>query len=153
MTITLDSGWIPDVSMDNYTVGDTEGCTISNSRYSRFLDIINTRLSKDGLLDSAGEIKTDCEYLAALLVCDLISRSKMTDYGIKQENYARDYAYTKTDDAANNVTSSFMLRYEDELSTRTRSAYATTYATREDAEIEFAKICQGPYPQIDDSKK
>lgn len=158
MVITLDADWISDISMDKYSVqtdpsGNTSKTCISQTRFSRYLTIIESRLSKDGLLDSNGTIASENEYLAAYLICDLIQRGPVTAAGMKSENFGGSYTYTKTDAAADSVKSSFMLNYEAELSSRNRGTYPTDGAVRIDYEIEFSKLSQGDVPQIADTSE
>jgi hypothetical protein len=145
MTITLDASWIKDVSMDVYNVGI--GGTIDNIRFARYLTIINSRLIKDNLLNTDGSLKTGYEYLAALLICDLIQKSPATDIGIKSEVFG-DYSYSKTDAASNTTKSAFMINYENELAVRRPVKLASARVTRTDQNIEFAKLSQGDYPVI-----
>ena len=115
MTITLDAGWIEDMSMGIYTVG-TSG-TISTARYTRFLSVISDdtygRLSIDGLLNADGTLKTGAEPLAALLICDLIQSGPVTDTGITSEDFGGDYSYTKSAVVARDMKSAFMAKYEN----------------------------------------
>jgi len=157
MVITLDKGWIADVSMDVYSVAadssgnvNTKTC-ISQTRYARYLSIAADRLYKDELLDSSGNIKVGSEYLAALLVCDLIQSGPITDYGITSESYDSDYSYTKSALTAREVKSAFMCKYEDALASRNRGVQASAGVTREDFEIEFSKLSQGELPRVYDS--
>ena len=103
MTITLDTDWIADISMDTYSVaadpsGNTSATCISQARYARYLTIISDpnygRLAQDNLLDSDGSLKTGAETLAALLVCDLIQSGPITNLGIKSEKFEDTYSYT-----------------------------------------------------------
>lgn len=149
MTITLLPSYIADVSMDAYTVGDSG--TITETRYTVFLDLINSRLSKDGLLTSVGELKTGCEYLAALLICDMIKSGQTQDTGIISETFEGGYKYTKSQAAAELPVSKFMQRYEAEIKMRNRGSTASTGAVRSDYEIEFAKLTQGTPPHIEDT--
>jgi hypothetical protein len=140
--------------MDAYSVSadasgnvNTKTC-ISQPRYSRYLTIITDRLKKDGLLDYSGNIKSGAEYLAALLICDLMQNGSITDYGIKSETYGKDYAYLR----AENVTkSAFLTKYEYLLTQRNKGVYASSGTVREDYEIEFSKLSQGDLPRVYDS--
>lgn len=157
MTITLNSGWIADVSMDVYSVSadpsgniNTKTC-ISQTRYARYLTITADRLSKDGLLDSSGNIKVNSEYLAALLVCALIQSGPVTDLGIKSEDFGGAYSYTRSEAAASSTKSAFLMKYEEALKQRNRGVQASAGVTRDDFEIEFSKLSQGDLPRVYDS--
>jgi hypothetical protein len=145
MTLSLDSSWIADVSMDAYSIG--LGGTISLTRYARYLTIISDRLTKDGLLDSVGNIKSGSEYLAAMLVCDLIQSGPQKEYGITGESYGNDYRYTRSTESANSTKSTYLTKYELALSGRNRGVYSSSGVIRADAEIEFAKLSQGDIPK------
>lgn len=150
MTITLDPEWISDISMDAYSVGI--GGTISTERYQRYLTIIVNRLSKDGLIEPSGDIKSGLEYLAALLICDIIQTGPITDTGIKSESFEGAYSYTRSESSASSNKSSFMIRYETELeSSIFRGKQASSNVIRSDYEIEFSKLSQGNSPRIRDS--
>lgn len=149
MTITLATSYIADVSMDAYTVG--ESGTITETRYTVFLNLINSRLSKDGLLESDGSLKTGCEYLAALLICDMIKSGQTQDTGIIEETFEGGYKYKKTQGAAESPISKFMQRYEAEIKMRNRGSAASSGQVRADYEIEFAKLTQGTPPYVDDT--
>lgn len=150
MTITLDAEWIADVSMDAYSVSITGG-TITPTRFTRYLTIIESRLSKDGLLDASGNIKVGSEYLAALLICDLIQTGPVTDLGIKSEDFGGAYAYTKSEAAASSIKSAFMMKYESALVSNRTGVQASSGVTRRDYEIEFAKLSQGTPSRVKDS--
>lgn len=150
MTITLDTVHIRAASMGAFSVG-TSG-TIDDELYNIYLEYINTRLSKDGLLTSTGELKTGCEYLAALLICDLIKSGQTQDTGIIEESFGGgEYKYKKTQAAAELPISKFMQRYEAELKMRNRGAAASSGQVRSDYEIEFAKLTQGPQPSVENT--
>lgn len=160
MTISLDSNWVADISMDTYTVqadpsGNTSATCISQARYTRYLAIISDsnygRLAQDNLLDSDGSLKTGAEPLAALLICDLIQSGPITNLGIKSEKFEDTYSYTVSDDAANTAKSGFMGKYEALLSKRSRGVFASSGTVRNDYEIEFAKLSQGTPPRVADS--
>lgn len=160
MTISLDSDWIADISMDTYTVaadpsGNTSATCISQARYARYLAMISDatygRLAQDKLLNSDGSLKTGAETLAALLICDLIQSGPITNLGIKSEKFEDTYSYTVSDDAANNIKSGFMAKYEALLSTRNKGVFASSGTVRNDYEIEFAKLSQGTPPRVADS--
>ena len=151
ITITLDADWIADISMDTYIVSDYEG-TITNERFTRYLTIIEPRLSRDGLLDASGNIKVGSEYLAALLICDLIQCGPITDLGLKSEDFGGAYSYTRSEAAASSIKSAFMQRYESSLlSNSHRGTFASSGQARSDYQIELAKLSQGDYPSIADS--
>jgi hypothetical protein len=150
MTITLDAGWISDASMDAYSVSISGG-TITPTRYARYLTIIETRLKKDNLLDASGNIKSGSEYLAALLICDLIQSGPITDLGIKSEDFGGAYSYTKSESAAASTKSAFLQKYESALATNNKGSYASSGVVRRDYEIEFSKLSQGVPPRIKDS--
>jgi hypothetical protein len=150
MTITLDPGWIFDVSMGTYSVGDIAG-TISNDRFSRFLTIIESRLTVDNLLNTDGSLKTGTEYLAALLICDLITNGKVTNYGVVSENFGGDYSYSKSALTARTTKTNFLVRYEEELTIRRKGKSASNGAVRKDYQIEFAKLTQGNMPAVKNS--
>ena len=162
MTITLDPDWIPDISMDAYSVqtdasGNTSATCISQSRYSRYLNIISNstygRLAKDGLLESDGSLKDGAEPLAALLICDLIQSGPVTDLGIKSEDFGGAYSYTKSESAAASTKSAFMQKYEYVLaeSPLRKGKFSTTGTVRRDYIVEFAKLSQGFSPKVEDS--
>lgn len=153
MAITLDATWIADVSMDTYSVGDTSDDTITTTRYTRFLTIIEPRLRSDGFLNSAGALDSskNAEYYAALLICDLIASGPVTDLGIKSEDFGGAYSYTKSEAAASSTKSAFLIKYETALSQRTTGKYASKGQARSDYQIEFAKLSQGAFPAISDS--
>jgi len=150
MTITLDPGWISDISMDEYSVGI--GGTISTDRFNRFLTIISDsnygRLAKDNLLNSDGSLKTGAEPLAALLICDIIQNKGIADNN-KSETFSDGYSYTKF---STDVTkSSFLQKYEATLSELRTGKHAKSGTVRSDYEIEFAKLSQGIPPRVTDS--
>ncbi len=158
MTITLDAGWISDISMDAYSVGiEGSNSTISTERYARFLSIISDpvygRLSQDNLLNSDGSLKSGAEPLAALLICDLIQTGPVTDLGIKSEDFGGAYAYTKSEAAASSTKSAFMQKYESVLaeSPLKKGTFANNGVVRRDYEIEFAKLSQGTPARVKDS--
>jgi len=151
MTITLDADWIADVSMDTYTVGDTGIESITTARFTRYLTIIESRLIQDSLIDASGNIKVGSEYLAALLICDLIQTGPITDLGIKSEDFGGAYSYTKSEAAASTTKSAFMMKYETSIQTKCRGKQASVGQVRRDYEIEFAKLSQGNGPRIKDS--
>lgn len=153
MAITLDVSWVADVSMDTYTVGNTSENTITTTRFSRFLTIIEPRLRADGFLNSAGNLDSskNAEYYAALLICDLIASGPVTDLGIKSEDFGGAYSYTKSDAAASSTKSAFLIKYETALSQRTIGKYASSGQVRRDYQIDFAKLSQGDSPTIRDS--
>ena len=155
MTITLDPGWISDISMDAYSVGF--GGTIDSDRFSRYLSIISDlnygRLAKDGLLESDGSLKSGAEPLAALLICDLIQSGPVTDLGLKSEDFGGAYSYTKSETAAASTKSAFLQKYEATLekSPSRRGKLASSGTVRRDYEIEFSKLSQGTSPRVKDS--
>jgi hypothetical protein len=155
MTITLDPGWISDISMDAYSVGF--GGTIDSDRFSRYLSIISDlnygRLAKDGLLESDGSLKSGAEPLAALLICDLIQSGPVTDLGLKSEDFGGAYSYTKSESAAASTKSAFLQKYECVLaeSLLRKGKFSSTGAVRRDYVVEFAKLSQGSSPKVKDS--
>lgn len=149
MTITLDADWIADVSMDEYTVSMSGG-TITPERFTRYLSMIESRLLSDDLLDSSGNIKAGKEYLAALLVCDLIYSGPVNKLGMKTESIGN-YSYTKADSSTGNVKSGFLQKYELLLvSSHSKGKFASYGTIRGDNEIEFAKLTQGTPARIED---
>lgn len=149
MAITLDPEWISDISMGSYSVGISG--TIDNDRYSRCLDIITPRLLSDNLLSKDGSLKQGTEYLAALLICDLIANGPVTQHGITSENFGGDYVYTKSALIARSTKTNFLVRYEEELEIRRRGKQSSSGAVRKDYQIEFAKLTQGEIPNVPDS--
>lgn len=148
--------------MDTYSVqadpsGNTSATCISSTRYSRYLDIISNttygRLALDGLLESDGSLKVGAEPLAALLICDLIQSGPITTPGIKSEDYAGDYSYTRSEAAASNTKSAFMMKYEQTLaeSIMRKGKFASTGQARHDYQIELSKLSQGDFPSVSDS--
>lgn len=152
MTIILNSDWISDITRGTYTVSDSG--TITESTYNRYLSIISNplfgRLSKDNLLNPDGSLKDGCEYLAALLICDMIQAAPITDRGIVSENFGGDYSYQKSSSVVSDIKSAFMEKYENSLSSRNKGTYSSqsSVADRSDVNIEFAKLTQGNIPSV-----
>lgn len=150
MTITLDSEWIADISMDRYDASD-----LPMGRYAKYLSIISDptygRLANDNLLNSDGSLKTGAEPFAALLICDLIQSGPVSDLGLMSENFGGDYSYQKSALVARDTKSAFLSKYEDLLSKRNTGVFASSGTVRNDYEIEFAKLSQGTPPRVGNS--